>query len=269
MMLELYTTKHVQVKRSRPGPRDFVSRAALDSLGEIIAFGARRGLDWAFLVDDEYGSRPMDEKFSRRDVIGVAAGALASGVLAGEAASAREVAPDDKQAPEPTSSGKAESPYKFRLGAAEPRRYGASSIREHKLHDFPMSSTFSAGLIHIAEGGFREPHWHPNSDEWLFVMNGKIRMTIVDGKGQASRFECGPEDVAFTPIGFGHYVENIGEGEAYVMVVHNHADFTTVNLSEWAAGGKGSIFAATLNMPAEAFDEVPKKKVFIGTKHPK
>ena len=175
------------------------------------------------------------------------------------------------QTSEPTeaAAGKTESVYKFRLGAAPARQYGDSSIREHKLHDFPMSASMSAGLIRLATGDFREPHWHPNSDEWLFVMSGNIRMTIVDGKGEASRFNCGPEDVAFTPQGFGHYVENIGDGEAYVMLVHNHAEFTTVNLSEWVAGGSASVFASTLNMPVEAFDDAPTKRVFIGKKSKK
>jgi oxalate decarboxylase len=211
------------------------------------------------------------EKISRRNVIGVAAGALASGVLAGDPAEARDTPPDDKQKSEPTqsSAGKTESPYKFRLGAATPHHFGESSIREHKLHDFPMSSNMSATLIRLAVGDFREPHWHPNSDEWLFVMAGTIRMTIVDGKGESSRFNCGPEDVAFAPLGFGHYVENVGDVEAVLMLIHNHAEFTTVNLSEWAAAGKGSIFAVTLKMPAEAFDDVPTKRVFIARTHPK
>jgi oxalate decarboxylase len=155
------------------------------------------------------------------------------------------------------------------MGTVPAHTYGNSSIREHKLKDFPMSSTMSAGLIRLAKGDFREPHWHTNSDEWLFVMNGTVRMTIVDGKGQASQFECGPEDVAFTPMGFGHYVENISDGEAYVMVVHNHADFSTVNLSDWVAGGSTSVFAATLNMQDKSFDDAPSKKVFIGRKKKK
>jgi oxalate decarboxylase len=155
--------------------------------------------------------------------------------------------------------------YKFRMGTAVPRRYGNSSIREHKLHDFPMSASMSAGLIALAAGDAREPHWHPNSDEWLFVMSGEIRMTIVDGKGEASHFDCGVEDVAFTPQGFGHYVENIGDCEARLMLIHNHAEFTTVNLSEWVAAGSKAVFASTLKMPARAFDDVPAKRVFFVT----
>src|SRR5262245_59349009 len=119
------------------------------------------------------------ERISRRSVIGVAAGLVAGGVLAGDAADARDNPPDDKPSSETTdvAARKTESVYKFRFGAAPVRQYGGSSIREHKLHDFPMSASMSAGLIHLALGDFREPHWHPNSDEWLFVMSGRIRMT--------------------------------------------------------------------------------------------
>jgi oxalate decarboxylase len=211
------------------------------------------------------------ENISRRNVIGVAAGAIASGVLAGEALAASGPPPDDKQTPGSTeaAAGKTESVYKFRLGEAPAHVFGGSSIREHKLHDFPMSASMSATLVRLATGDFREPHWHPNSDEWLFVMSGKIHMTVVDGKGEASRFTCGPEDVAFAPQGFGHYVENVGDTEAVLMLVHNHAEFTTVNLSEWVAGGSASVFAATLKMPADALDDAPTKRVFIGRKTPK
>ena len=205
------------------------------------------------------------EKISRRNVMEVAAAAFAAGVLAEEAAPVLAAAPDAKEKTE-SAKGKTESIYKFRMGDAPARRFGASSIREHKLRDFPISASMAAALVRLAPGDFREPHWHPNADEWLFVMSGQIHMTIVDGKGEASRFSCGLEDVAFTPQGFGHYVENLGAAEAYLMLIHNHADFTTVDLSDWVAGGSTSVFASTLNMPVEAFDNAPRKRIFIDKK---
>jgi oxalate decarboxylase/phosphoglucose isomerase-like protein (cupin superfamily) len=210
------------------------------------------------------------ETVSRRSLMGIAAGVLAGGVLAGETA-ARGASTDEKQKSEPNepAGAKTESVYKFRMANAPARHYGESSVREHKLHDFPISASMSASLITLAAGDIREPHWHPNSDEWLFVMAGNVRMTVVDGKGEASQFECGVEDVAFTPQGFGHYVENIGDVEARLMLIHNHAEFTTVNLSEWVAAGSSAVFASTLNMPARAFDDAPTKKVFIVTKSAK
>jgi oxalate decarboxylase len=213
------------------------------------------------------------EKISRRNIIGAAAGVFAGGVLANEAAAAGAMPLDDKPGSKPTdpatSAGKTESIYKYRLGESTPRHYGESTAREHKAHDFPMSASMTGGIIKLAVGDFREPHWHPNADEWLFVMAGTIRMTIVDAKGVASHFTCGPEDVAFTPQGLGHYVENIGDTEASVMLVHNNGELTTVNLSDWVAGGSKSVFAATLDLPANALDDTPTKRVYIGRKKTK
>jgi oxalate decarboxylase len=204
---------------------------------------------------------------SRRSVIGIAAGAVASGMVGAEAGSQADSA-DETAQPEPnqTAAAQTDSVYKFRMGTAPVHRYGESSLREHKLRDFPISASISASLINLAADNVREPHWHPNSDEWLFVMSGEIRMTIVDGQGVPSQFDCGPEDVAFVPQGFGHYVENVGDTNARLMLIHNHAEFTTVNLSEWVAGGSTAVFASTLNMPVRAYDVAPKDRVFIGKK---
>jgi oxalate decarboxylase len=195
-------------------------------------------------------------------MIGLAASAVAGGVLAAESAS-QGAEKDNQSQPHPPASPQSDSVYKYSMSTAPVHRYGESFVREHKLHDFPISASMSATLVNLAAGDVREPHWHPNSDEWLFVMAGKVRMTIVDGKGVASQFDCGLEDVAFVPQGFGHYVENAGEVEARLMLVHNHAEFTTVNLSEWVAAGSTSVFASTLNMPARAFDDAPTERVFI------
>lgn len=206
------------------------------------------------------------EPVNRRNALGVAAGLMAGGMLAAEAA-ARDASSQEKPQAEPRKpAGQSDSPYKFSMSKAPVRHYGDSTVREHKLDSFPMSSNMAATIVHLAAGDVREPHWHPNSDEWLFVMAGKIRMTVVDGSGDASQFDCDLEDVAFVPIGLGHYVENVGDSEARLMLIHNHAEFTTVNLSEWVAGGPLSVFASTLNMPLKAFDDAPTKKVFIEKK---
>jgi hypothetical protein len=50
---------------------------------------------------------------------------------------------------------------------------------------------------------------------------------------------------------------------------YNNSEFTTVNLSEWVAGGSASVFASTLNVPVAALDDAPTDRVFIGKKRPK
>jgi oxalate decarboxylase len=159
--------------------------------------------------------------------------------------------------------------YKFRLQKAKPREYDGGSIREHRAADFPASHNISAGVVRLAVGAFREPHWHPNSDEWAYILEGKVRLTVVGPHGQTTveDFEYG--DAWFVPIGFGHSVLNVGDEEAQVMLVHNHGDFSTIELSEWVSGGPKDVFAATLGTPEAALDQVPKKKLFIARKKKK
>ena len=80
-------------------------------------------------------------------------------------------------------------------------------------------------------------------------------------------FEYG--DAWFVPIGFGHSVLNVGDGEAEFLLVHNNGDFSTIELSEWVSGGPKDVFASTLNVPEEALDKVPKKKLFLARKRKK
>jgi oxalate decarboxylase len=201
---------------------------------------------------------------SRRTALGALAAATGS-TLAAKA--------DMKEPPAatgaPATPATAAPSFKFRLNKAKPREYDGGNIREHRAADFPASHNISAGIVTIVSGGFREPHWHPNSDEWAYILEGKVRLTVVGPHGQTTieDFEYG--DAWFVPVGFGHSVLNIGEGEAQVMLVHNHGDFTTIELSEWAAGGPKDVFATTLGAPESALDQVPKKKVFLGRKKKK
>ena len=191
---------------------------------------------------------------SRRTVLGALA--AGTGALAGSAAGG------EKEATAAPS-------YKFGLRGAKAREYDGGSIREHRAADFPASHNISAGIVVLKPAAFREPHWHPNSDEWAYVTEGKMRLTVVGLHGQVTVEDFSFGDAWFVPVGFGHSVLNIGETEALVLLVHNHGDFTTIELSEWAAGGPKDVFASTLNVPEAALDNVPKKKLFIAKKKKK
>ncbi|OWK43379.1 cupin domain-containing protein [Fimbriiglobus ruber] len=204
---------------------------------------------------------------SRRAALGALAAATGS-TLTAKGDTKEKAADKPAEAKGGTKEKAAETApsFKFRLQRAKPRVYEGGSIREHRAADFPASHNISAGVVRIEAGAFREPHWHPNSDEWAYMVEGRVRLTVVGPHGQTTveDFEVG--DAWFVPIGFGHSVLNIGEGEAEVLLVHNHGDFTTIELSEWAAGGPKDVFASTLAVPEKALDNVPKKKLFVGRK---
>ena len=108
---------------------------------------------------------------SRRSALGALAMATGGALVAGE---------EGKEKPKESAPS-----YKFGLRKAKAREYDGGSLREHRAADFPASENISAGLVRLAAGAFREPHWHPNSDEWAYILEGKVRLTVVGLHGQA------------------------------------------------------------------------------------
>ena len=87
-----------------------------------------------------------------------------------------------------------------------------------------MFATFKLGM----SGSLRDPHWHPNSSEILFVTGGKAKVTVtgfpktdvagnlrgatstVMGKERFSEtFIVSPGDAVIFPVGYHHYFEGI------------------------------------------------------------
>ena len=71
---------------------------------------------------------------------------------------------------------------------------------------FPASKTISAALADVQPGGMRELHWHPNTDEWQYYIEGQARMGVFAASGQARTFDFLAGDVGYMPFAMGHYV---------------------------------------------------------------
>ena len=91
-------------------------------------------------------------------------------------------------------------------------------------NEFPISTTMTGTLLNLKRGALRELHWHPNADEWQYVLSGKMRLTVFASHGLAKVVELGAGDIGFAPMGYGHALENVGNGPAnsssYLTVVN-------------------------------------------------
>ena len=56
----------------------------------------------------------------------------------------------------------------------------------------------------------RDLHWHPNANEWQYIINGTIDFGVFNGTGQVWGGSGGPGDVGYAPRGSGHYFINTG-----------------------------------------------------------
>ncbi|MCB1395156.1 MAG: cupin domain-containing protein [Rhodobacteraceae bacterium] len=68
-------------------------------------------------------------------------------------------------------------------------------------------------LMTMPKGTGAEPHSHPN-EQWIFVMEGKMRMTI-DG----SAVEAGPNGAIYIPSNALHEAQSVGEVDAVFFTV--------------------------------------------------
>jgi oxalate decarboxylase len=106
----------------------------------------------------------------------------------------------------------------------------------------------SGALVRIAPGGMRQLHWHLNIDEWQYVINGTVEVGVFlkPKRSVAGVLEAG--DLGFAPKGSGHYVRNVGDSEAYVVLIFNQGEFTDIEISNFLGAFPSSWVAASLNL---------------------
>jgi oxalate decarboxylase len=121
----------------------------------------------------------------------------------------------------------------------------------------------SGGIMQLNPGALRELHWHPNADEWLYVISGKIRLTVFASSGLASVTEISEGEVAYTPMGYGHSIENTGDEVCKLIIVFNSGVYEEIALNSWLASVPKEIVTANLNLPLKVVESFSGKEFFI------
>ncbi len=156
--------------------------------------------------------------------------------------------------------------HKYSLGSQKPyRRYPDGEVRLASAKEFPISTTMTGALLNLDRGALRELHWHPNADEWQYVMSGKIRLTVFASHGLAKVVELAPGDIGFAPMGYGHGLENVGDVPAELILVFNSGEYQEISLSTVLAAHPAYLLETNFRLPKAVIDKLPKKQEFITT----
>jgi oxalate decarboxylase len=151
--------------------------------------------------------------------------------------------------------------FSFRLLAQEPQhRTRGGSVRIADTRNFPVATTTAAALVEIEPGGMREMHWHPNTDEWQYWIQGQGRMTIFASGGKARTFDFQAGDVGFVPFAMGHYIENTGNTPVQFLELFPSATYADVSLAQWMALTPHELVAAHLRIDRALLDGLPQQK---------
>ncbi len=134
-------------------------------------------------------------------------------------------------------AGATEVPQRFshRMLAQTPIRTKSGTVRITDTRMFPVSKTIAAALVEVEPGGLREMHWHPNTDEWQYYIQGQARMGVFAASGQARTFDFEANDVGYVPFAMGHYIENTGNTTLQFLEIFKSDRYADVSLNQWLA----------------------------------
>ena len=157
--------------------------------------------------------------------------------------------------------------HKFKLLERPPHKVFKGG-REWRVDSttFPISTTVTGVILDLDPGALRELHWHPTSDEWQYVIDGDVSVTMFGSHGRFRTETLSKGDVGYIPQGYGHSIENVGDKPSRVLIGFNTGVYAAIDLSQWVAGNPPDVLATNFGKPASSFEKFPRGDVFIAPK---
>ncbi|MDR3638184.1 MAG: cupin domain-containing protein [Isosphaeraceae bacterium] len=139
--------------------------------------------------------------------------------------------------------------------------------RRVTVKEFPISTTMSGVVLNLDPGAVREPHWHPNADEWQYIISGHCHIGVFGSSGRSRIEEFHQGDAGYVPRGYGHYIENASDREQLqILIGFNHGQYEEISLSTWLAANPEGILADNFRASDDLVQRLPDHRVFIASK---
>jgi oxalate decarboxylase len=152
--------------------------------------------------------------------------------------------------------------FSHKLTAQQPVKAKSGKVWISDSSVFPVT-TIAAALVEVDPGGMRELHWHPNTNEWQYYIEGQARMGVFGASGQARTFDFQAGDVGYVPFAMGHYIENTGTTPMRFLEVFKSRYYADVSLDQWMALTPPELVEAHLKLEPEVMKALRKGKMPI------
>ncbi|WP_338440843.1 cupin domain-containing protein [Synechococcus elongatus IITB4] len=156
-------------------------------------------------------------------------------------------------------------PYTHNLLAEPPRtKQDGSSLRLASAKEFPASFNMAGAILRLEPGAMRQLHWHPNADEWQYVLNGSMDLAVFASEGKASISRLQKGDVGYVPKGYGHALRNSSDQPLEVLIVFNDGNYQSIDLNDWIASNPNSVLENVFQISPQLLEKMPRNsKVLI------
>jgi oxalate decarboxylase len=146
--------------------------------------------------------------------------------------------------------------YTVRLGDLAEESTGHRARSRGTVADIPSLVGIKTTVMTLEPGVISEPHWHPAADEACFVLAGQVEVGIVGPSGAPQTDTLTTGDLAFVPVNWLHYVDNVGEEPAQVILFHDATTSIVIALSQVLSGFPPAVLAASNGMDPSALAEL-------------
>ena len=154
--------------------------------------------------------------------------------------------------------------HRHRLLAQKPRvRTSGGVMYLASAQEFPMSKTMTGWVMRLKPGAMHEPHWHPNANEWHYVLKGQTRVTLFASDKRMAVAELSSGDCAYVPRGSGHSVRNVGSTECEIIGMLDSGTYHESSLSDWVAKAPRHLLANNFGVPEGALVTFRKQRLVI------
>src|SRR6201995_4770210 len=204
-------------------------------------------------------------QFPRRDFLAGAAAMAAAGIMPVNPAMAGDES-FMNNVPDPLLAGKELPTFKFELEKSTGKVIGNSSGKEATVLQLPISKGIAGVSMRLEPGAMRELHWHATAAEWAFVIEGRVRTTVIDPQGNAETNDFGPGDVWYFPRGHGHMLECLGDQPTHFILIFDNgyfSEFGTFSISDWIGHTPKALLAKNFGVPESAFEGFPNDEGYF------
>jgi oxalate decarboxylase len=113
--------------------------------------------------------------------------------------------------------------------------------------------------LRISTTGMREPHWHPETAEMGYVVQGHARMTILSPgiEQELETYTLKPGDMYFIPRAYPHQIENIGNEQIKFLVFFDQFILGDIGFTGSFSAYSRDVLAATLQCPLSQLPNFP------------
>jgi oxalate decarboxylase len=173
--------------------------------------------------------------------------------------------------PDPTLAGKDLPTFKFALEKSDGKVIGSSYGKEATVAQLPISKGIAGVSMRLEPGAMRELHWHATAAEWAFVLEGRVRTTVVDPGGLAETNDFEPGDVWYFPRGHGHMLQCVGDKPCHFILIFDNgyfSEFGTFSVTDWVGHTPPALLAKNFGLPEAVFATFPKEEVYFARGKP-